>query len=246
MRWRRWSWRAWATRSRTRWPAGRRRRGPTAGAGSRGRARPRTRGERRAPRERAAADDAARRRSDDSASSATRLLRSQRRRAAPRPGRRPRRRAARPRTPAPRASARARRVPTRPARRRAASSAFGSQLLPWPCAIASSSTPSTTAVNRHATSGPAASGDLLDRARPTPCAIAGQPSRRMAWLCVAAMPMPSHSAISRRPAEPSHGRSRTSRTKIVGASSPVGHRGRDHERRRRPSRCRSACRRVTR
>ena len=44
----------------------------------------------------------------------------------------------------------------------------------------------------------------------------------MAWLCVAAMPIPSHSAINRSPADPSHGRSRTSRTNSVGPSSPSG------------------------
>ena len=44
----------------------------------------------------------------------------------------------------------------------------------------------------------------------------------MAWLCVAAMPAPSHSAVNCIPAEPSHGRSRTSSTKMVGASSPAG------------------------
>ena len=52
--------------------------------------------------------------------------------------------------------------------------------------------------------------------------IAGHASSRMAWLCVAAIPIPSHSAVSCRPAEPSHGRSRTSSMKRVGASSPSG------------------------
>ena len=52
--------------------------------------------------------------------------------------------------------------------------------------------------------------------------IAGHSSRRIAWLCVAAMPTPSHSATRWRPADPSNGRSRKSRTKTVGASSPLG------------------------
>ena len=50
----------------------------------------------------------------------------------------------------------------------------------------------------------------------------GAPSRRMAWLCVAFIPMPSHSAISASPALPSHGRSRTSNTKNIGSVSPSG------------------------
>ena len=44
----------------------------------------------------------------------------------------------------------------------------------------------------------------------------------MAWLWVAAIPIPSHSAMSASPALPSHGRSRTSSTKIVGSASPSG------------------------
>ena len=51
---------------------------------------------------------------------------------------------------------------------------------------------------------------------------AGTPSSRMAWLCVAAIPMPSHSPVSVMPAVPSQGRSRTSSTKIVGSASPSG------------------------
>ena len=52
--------------------------------------------------------------------------------------------------------------------------------------------------------------------------IAGHSSSRMAWLCVADMPMPSHSAVSCSPAVPSHGRSRASMTNSVGLSSPAG------------------------
>ena len=50
--------------------------------------------------------------------------------------------------------------------------------------------------------------------------IAGHASSRMAWLWVAAIPIPSHSAVSRNPAVPSHGRSRTSRANNAGSSSP--------------------------
>ena len=82
-------------------------------------------------------------------------------------------------------------------------------------------------MNSVATSGPAArviASSLPSHAMRT----AGTPSSRMAWLCVAAMPMPSHSAISSRPAVPSHGRSRTSSTKIVGSRLAVGDGGRHH------------------
>ena len=78
-----------------------------------------------------------------------------------------------------------------------------------------------TAVNSVATNGPAAR--VIGSSPPFHASrTAGAPSRRMAWLCVAAIPMPSHSAISLSPALPSHGRSRTSSTKIVGSDSPSG------------------------
>ena len=74
-------------------------------------------------------------------------------------------------------------------------------------------------MNRLETSGAAAR--VISSSGPSHAKrIAGHASRRMAWLCVAAMPIPSHSAVSRSPAVPSHGRSRTSRANSAGASSP--------------------------
>ena len=46
------------------------------------------------------------------------------------------------------------------------------------------------------------------------------PSRRRAWLWVARIPMPSHSAISSTWSEVSHGRPAMSSTKTDGVSSP--------------------------
>ena len=186
-------------------------------------------GERRPARERPAADDpgeAAERRLGQLGDG---LLGAQRGVQRSRRGRRTRPRAARPRRPARRASGRARRASTRPARTAAASSAFGSSCR-LAVAIASSRTPRITAVNTLETSGAAAS--VRSSSGPSQARrIAGHASSRIAWLWVAAMPMPSHSAISRSPAVPSHGRSRTSRTKSVGCVLAVGDRGRDHERR---------------
>ena len=54
-------------------------------------------------------------------------------------------------------------------------------------------------MNSVATSGPAARVIGVERAVPGHAAPTGAPSRRMAWLCVAAMPMPSHSAMSCEP-----------------------------------------------
>ena len=87
--------------------------------------------------------------------------------------------------------------------------------------IASSNTPRTTAVKTLMTIGDAAA--VMSVTGPSHARrIAGQSSSRIAWLCVAAMPTPSHSATRWSPADPSNGRFRKSRTKIVGASSPLG------------------------
>jgi hypothetical protein len=78
-----------------------------------------------------------------------------------------------------------------------------------------------TAVKSVAMNGPAPD----ERSLSGPCRekrTAGARSSRIAWLCVAAMPTPSHSAIMAKPAVPSHGRSRTSNANNVGASSPSG------------------------
>ena len=87
--------------------------------------------------------------------------------------------------------------------------------------MASSRTPTITEVNIVATNGPAAR--MIGSSPPFHASrTAGAPSSRMAWLCVAAIPMPSHSAVKLRPALPSHGRPPTSSTKTVGSDSPSG------------------------
>ena len=88
-------------------------------------------------------------------------------------------------------------------------------------ATASSRTPRITAVKSVVTNAPAPPVMSLSgptRASRTP----GAPSRRIAWLCVAAIPTPSHSASNVIPAVPSHGRPRTSSANIAGSSSPSG------------------------
>lgn len=83
----------------------------------------------------------------------------------------------------------------------------------------SSSTPTITAENIVRMKGLARRPSSV-RGRSIPKRMAGTSSSRIPWLCVAAIPAPSHSSVSLSPAYPSHGRSCTSSTNIAGTLSP--------------------------